>query len=76
MTIKDRIERLEEALAVSAGAAKPSPLIIYDPDSPPDFEAVMRARGLTFAVCLPDNGRRNRDLNQALCGEKPQTPGR
>lgn len=70
MSMKDRIERLEEALAVRARSAEASPLIIYDPDNPPDFDAVMRARGLTFAVCLPDNGRYNRDVTEVLCGEK------
>ncbi|CAJ4042811.1 Uncharacterised protein [Burkholderia pseudomallei] len=76
MSMKDRIERLEEALAVHAGAAPRSLLIIYDPDNPPDFNAVMQARGLTFAVCLPDNGRCTRDLKEVIWGENPQTSGR
>ncbi|AIV77078.1 DNA invertase [Burkholderia pseudomallei] len=45
MTIKDRIERLEEALAVQTDATQGAgQLIIYDVDDPPDFEAVMGVR--------------------------------
>ncbi|WP_152034472.1 hypothetical protein [Burkholderia contaminans] len=77
MTIKDRIERLEEALAVQSGATHATyGVLIYDPSNPPDFDAVARERGLTHVVWLPENGRRDREKEEVLCGENSQTPGR
>ena len=77
MTIKYRIERLEEALAIQSEANRVTyGVLIYDPDNPPDFDAVTRERALIQVVWLPDNGRRDREKREVLCGENSQTPGR
>ena len=77
MTIKRRIEQLELAFAGQTEAdQKGSQVIIYDPENPPDFKEVMRARGVTVAVCLPDNGRGDIDPKDIVCGEKTQTSER
>ena len=77
MTIKDRIERLEEAFSVQSGATHVTyGVLIYDPSNPPDFDAVARERDLTHVVWLPDNGRRDREKKEVLCGENSQTHSR
>ncbi|ABI86767.1 hypothetical protein RVV18_001995 [Burkholderia ambifaria] len=77
MTIKTRIERLEEALAAQSVETNVTYcVLIYDPSNPPDFDAVARERDLTHVVWLPDNGRRDREKRGVLCGENTQTlPG-
>ena len=77
MTIKRRIEHLELAFAGQSEENRVgSQVIIYDPENPPDFKAVMRTRGVTVAVCLPDNGRGDIDPKDIVCGEKTQTSER
>ncbi|WP_146125754.1 hypothetical protein [Burkholderia ambifaria] len=70
MTIKTRIERLEEALAVQSVETNVTYcVLIYDPSNPPDVDAVARERDLTHVVWLPDNGRRDREKGRCYAAK-------
>jgi hypothetical protein len=73
MTIKHRVEQLEDVLTARVEAESPTwGVLLYDPKSPPDVDAIVRESGLSVVLVLPDNGRGGLPTGVILCGANPQ----